>query len=139
MSDGVNASGEITITLDAEYVLRPSYAAISAIEEAIGESIIVLANRAANGALKLKDSAIIATEMLKAWGREAGEGSTADQRAAASFGSEGVAKLIYQQGLPGINARLAIVLIAAATGGYTAAGKAKAAAATAATQTPAAA
>lgn len=139
MSDSVNASGEITITLDADYVLRPSYAAISAIEEATGESIIALANRAANGVLKLKDSAIIATEMLKAWGREAGEGSSPDQRAASKFGAEGVAKLIYEQGLPGINARLAIVLIAAATGGYTAAGKAKAAVETAGNKTPAAA
>lgn len=139
MTDSVNASGEITVTLDAEYTLRPSYAAISAIEEATGESIIMLANRAANGALKLKDSAIIVTEMLKAWGREADADSSADQRAAVKFGTEGVAKLIYERGLPGINARLAIVLIAAATGGYTAAGKAKAAVDTAGTLTPAAA
>ena len=136
MNEQVNASGEITVTLDAEYTLRPSYAAIAAIEDATGESIIQLANAAATGRLKLKESAIITTELLKAWGREAVEGSDPNQRAAARFGVDGVARQIYEAGQPGINARLALVLIAAATGGYTAAGKAKAAPGTEETATP---
>lgn len=128
MADDVNASGEISITLDAEYVLRPSYAAISAIEEKTGRSIIELANEASRGGLKLKESAIIATAMMRAWGGEATGMGDEVQAGAAKANEARVGELIYEEGLPKINARLAVVLIGAATGGYTIAGKAKAAA-----------
>lgn len=133
MADAVNASGEVTIELDAEYTLRPSYAAIVAIEEATGKSVIELANAAATGALKMKESAVIATQMFRAWGREATGVGNEVQAAAASFNEARVGELIYDAGLPKVNARLAIVLIGAATGGYTTAGKPKAVADTQAT------
>jgi len=128
MADDVNASGEISITLDAEYVLRPSYAAISAIEDKTGRSVIELANDAAQGGLKLRESAIIAAAMMRAWGNEATGIGDEVQAGAARSNEARVGELIYEAGLPKINTRLAIVLIGAATGGYTISGKAKAAA-----------
>jgi hypothetical protein len=128
MADEVNASGEISITLDAEYVLRPSYAAINEIEERTGRSIIELANAAATGTLKLKESATICAAFMRAWGKEATGIGDEVQAACANANDAKVGELVYDAGLPKINTRIAIVLIGAATGGYTSAGKAKAAA-----------
>lgn len=115
--------GEVSLELEgAEYVLRPSYEAISAIEAQTDRSLIDLARAAGDGALKLGESAIIVTECIKAHGR------ATDDKAMASFNAGRVGELILQAdgGLLIAMKRLELLLFMAATGGYTGSGEVKA-------------
>lgn len=120
-----NTRGEVTINLDATYVMRPSYEAIEAIEAATGRGVVALVNLAAQGELSLKNAAIIVTECIRAWGKQqAANGSDQPEaRSASGARPDKVAKLIHEHGLVQATERCAIVLTAAATGGVTSAGE----------------
>ncbi len=69
MSERANSlKGEVEITLSGErYVMRPSFAAIMAIEAELG-GVVPLARRAAKGDFGLKDLTVIVREGLGAYG-----------------------------------------------------------------------
>lgn len=120
-----NTRGEVTIDLDATYVMRPSYEAIEAIETNTGRGIVALVNLAAQGEMTLKQAAIVVTECIRAWGAQqmlAGH-DTPEARSAQHAKPDRVAKLIHDNGLVRATERCAIVLMAAATGGVTNAGE----------------
>lgn len=115
--------GEVSLGLEGvEYVLRPSYEAISAFETQTNRSLIDLARAAGDGELKLSESAIIVTECIKAHGR------AIDDKAMAAFNAARVGELILQAdgGLLIAMKRLELLLFMAATGGYTGSGEVKA-------------
>lgn len=115
--------GEVSLELEGqEYVLRPSYEAISAFEAQTDRSLIDLARAAGDGELKLSESAIIVTECIKAHGR------ATDDKALAAFNAARVGELILQAdgGLLIAMKRLELLLFMAATGGYTGSGEVKA-------------
>lgn len=118
----VDVRGQLTIPLDGqEYLLRPSYEAIIAIERQLGP-LYNLATAAARGDLTLDQMGVCVAELMKAQGR-------ADAEASADYRDpkpEKLAKLIYAEGAPKICARLAVLFTAAVTGGYTPEGEAKA-------------
>jgi hypothetical protein len=120
-----NTRGEVTINLDATYVMRPSYEAIEAIETATGRGVVALVNLAAQGELSLKNAAIIVTECIRAWGKQqaANGNDQPEARSATGARPEKVARLIHEHGLVQATERCAIVLMAAATGGVTASGE----------------
>lgn len=120
--------GEQIITLDTDYVMRPSFSAIQAIEDATGLSLFELAMNAATGKMRGVHVAIIVTELIKADLRHAGKGAQAGH-----WKVEKVGELLmeHQDGLLGAIKALIPILNDAATGGYTAQGEAKAAAVTA--------
>ncbi|MBB5684290.1 GTA-gp10 family protein [Sphingobium boeckii] len=106
--------GEVTLTLDGtEYVLRPSYEATLAVEEQTGKSLLDLAVLADDGALTLRQMAIVTTEYIRAWGRET------DVKSIAGVQAERIGELIYDTGTILVQPRLAIVLARATTGGST--------------------
>ena len=83
--------GEVSLELEGqEYVLRPSYEAISAFEAQTDRSLIDLARAAGDGQLKMSEAAIIATECIKAHGR------AVDDKALAAFNAARVGELILQ-------------------------------------------
>ena len=115
--------GEVSLELEGqEYVLRPSYEAISAFEAQTDRSLIDLARAAGDGQLKMNEAAIIATECIKAHGR------AIDDKAMAAFKPSRVGDLILQAegGLLIAVKRLELLLFMAATGGYTGSGEVKA-------------
>lgn len=115
--------GEVSLELEGqEYVLRPSYEAISAFEAQTDRSLIDLARAAGDGQLKMIEAAIIATECIKAHGR------AVDDKALAAFNAARVGELILQAdgGLLIAMKRLELLLFMAATGGYTGSGEVKA-------------
>jgi hypothetical protein len=118
----VDTRGQITVPLgDADYLLRPSREALSAIEKKLGRSLLVIAGQAVNGSLSVEDMAIICVEMMKAQGK-------ADPKSGPSYSGakvEKIADLIFEQGTPSITARLVVLLMGAVTGGYTASGEVK--------------
>jgi hypothetical protein len=121
-----NTRGEVTITLDgAEYVMRPSYEAIEAIEAQTGKSVIELLVEADSGKLHLSDAGVVVWECIKAWGRQCVAAGDADPIAKSAAGAnlEKVRKLIYKFGIHQTRQRIAILLMAAATGGVTETGE----------------
>jgi hypothetical protein len=105
--------GEISVTLGgADYVLRPTFEAMVAIEEQIG-SLIDLAAQVESKAsgLTIKQLSVIVGECIKAHGRETGNKLTAGTRA------EVVAKMIYETGLLKVYPVLGPLLTAMLTGG----------------------
>lgn len=126
MSDtpaNLNERGEITLELEpgAVYVLRPTFAAIMAIEKATGKALGALHDCAFDASMTLSEAAIIVTECIKAWGADAASGDEPHRVAAPQASVRRVAELIYQ--MPGglfVTLRVIRVLLAgAATGGYT--------------------
>jgi hypothetical protein len=120
-----NTRGEVTIDLDATYVMRPSYEAVEAIEAGTGHGVVALVNLAARGEMTLKQAAIVVTECIRAWGKQQqAEGNASDEaRSAAGARAEKVGRLIHEHGLVSATERCAIVLMGAATGGVTATGE----------------
>ena len=120
--------GELSITLDgAEYVLRPSFEAISAFEAATGKGIIQLTRDAINGGMTTGALAQIVAETMRAQGRASGD------KILAASQTPTVARLIIESE-GGVHAAMQVVaslLALAASGGYTASGELKATAATA--------
>ena len=118
----VDFRGRITIPLDgADYLLRPSYDAVIAIEQELGRSTLQLAQQAVSGTLTTTDMAVICCELMKAQGK-------ADPTAGPSYlGAkvERIGQLIMEASAPKIMARLAVLLMGVVTGGYTAQGELK--------------
>ena len=129
MNPANESRGEVSITLDGvDYVMRPSYEAISAIEDQTGSGLIALAEQAQRGTMKLETLATIVTEAVRAWGRAAGPDASADQRAARDFGARRVGELILEGGILPAMSRAGVMLLLAATGGVTSSGEVKPAA-----------
>lgn len=121
-AQAVDVRGQIKVSLGgADYMLRPSHEAIEAIESTLGRSLMELAQQALAGTLKIADLAIICAEMMRAHGRANPDAGPSYKGAQA----ERLAGLIYEASPPTITARVAIVLMGAVTGGYTAAGEPK--------------
>lgn len=115
--------GEHEVSLGGvTYVLRPSYAAIRAIEDKSGKSIVDIAKEGHAGAMLLYDAQIVAGEMIRA--------GAGDDPFLANLSNEKIGELIFEAGLPHVAARLVVALVDAATGGRTASGEAKAVART---------
>jgi hypothetical protein len=116
--------GEAAIELDGvEYVLRPTYEAIQAVEDILGKGIVKLGREALDGALTSRETAVIATEFIKAWGRET------ENTGAAHANPDKIGRLLYamkEGGTANALAIVAAVLTMAATGGFTPEGELKA-------------
>lgn len=105
--------GEVSVQMEGEdYVLRPTYDAITAVEEQTGRSIQQLALAADEGSLPLRHAAIVVTEFVKAWGREN------DKPYFAQFTVRRIAELLFAEGLLKVNPRVALALWQALTGGH---------------------
>lgn len=103
--------GEAEIVLDGvTYVLRPSFAAMAAIERGSGKSLMQLAQASTDG-LPLETLALIVTECVRAHGRETGDAGL------AAWKTDRVAELIFRSGIfPALTA-CQEVLLAALSGG----------------------
>lgn len=118
---GNEARGEIDINFadQGRFVLRPAYEALVEIETLTGLSLMQLYNAASDGALKLPEQALVVTELIKAWGR------AADDAVARNVNAKRIGELIAEHGVMNVQARLAIVLGWAVTGGCKADGTPK--------------
>lgn len=115
--------GEISLVLDGgTFVLRPTYEAIMAFEEATRKGLLQLARDAVNGELRTAEVAHIVTECIRAWGRATG------QKSAQGVNALRITELVQESelGLRGAMDTLAALLSLAATGRYTAQGEVKA-------------
>lgn len=122
MTEANETRGEIALDLSGkEYVLRPTYQAISAIESKTGKGLLALARDAAD--ITLADAAIIATECIKAHGQHIGDDMM------AKYSANKIAEMMLETegGIAACLGRLTALLMVAATGGYTASGELKAA------------
>jgi hypothetical protein len=125
MSDQADERGEITLPMGGEeFCLRPSMEAIKAIQRETGKSLYSLSVAAQAIDLSLDQCEIIATEMMKAWGKSNEDDPRAVQHRGAN--RETVGQMIFEAGDAKIQPRLAVALIAALTGGVTASGELKA-------------
>jgi hypothetical protein len=132
IDDANELRGEVDIVLDGQrYVLRPSYTAIVAMEKKAGKPLLELASLAEQGLLTQEAQAIVATELVRAWGRGLvlDEYSSAEDRstatAAKGVNPEAMGELLYSVGAMAVQPRLAIVLGMALTGGCLPSGEAK--------------
>lgn len=133
MADANELRGEVDLVLDGQrFVLRPSYTAIVAMEKKTGLALIQLAQLAEEGALNQEAQAIVVTELVRAWGREAvlDEYTTASERAivtsARGANQDTIGELLYPVGVMAVQPRIAIVLGLALTGGCLPSGELKA-------------
>lgn len=120
MSEANETRGEIALDLSGtEYVMRPTFQAISAIESKTGKGLLALARDAAD--LTLAEGAIIATECIKAHGKHIGD------EMMEKFSPDRIAELMIETdgGIAACLGRLSSLLMVAATGGYTASGELK--------------
>ncbi len=107
------ARGEVDIMLDGTpHVLRPTFEAAQAIEQATGRSLIDLARAADDGSLSLSAMAIVVAEGVRAWGRDINKPSI------AGVNARRIGELIYADGILRTIPRVALFLSAAVTGGY---------------------
>jgi len=114
----VDVRGHITIPLEGEeFVLRPSFDAIKAIESITQKDHAQLAHEAVQQRLSYTDMGIVCAEMMKAHGKA----NPTDPMKSSYLGAkpEKLEKLIYETGKTRIMVRLAVVLVAALSGGYT--------------------
>lgn len=115
--------GEVTLKLEGvDYVLRPTYAAISAFEAETGKGLLRLTREAVNGDLTTEEAAVIATECIKAHGIAIGDDGM------ARFNARRVRELIAEAegGFAAALGTIAGVLSGAVTGAYTSTGEVKA-------------
>ena len=118
----VDTQGQITVPLDGRnYVLRPSFEAIASIERKLGRSLYELSGQALRGVLTIDDMAVVVSEMMRAYAKAHPE--TEEITTYRSVKVERVAEMIFEAGSPNITARIAVVLVGAVTGGYTASGE----------------
>lgn len=117
----VAARGEHALTLaGVTYRLRPSHEALVAIEERTERSVLALVRLGNAADLRLTQLGVIAAELIRAG---------AEDEATRHVDAERIGELIQETGIPGVTSRLTLCLLDAATGGRTASGEAKAAAA----------
>jgi hypothetical protein len=113
--------GEHELTLaGVTYRLRPSHAAMQAIEAKTEQSLLVLLRLASVGNLTLDQVGEVAAELIRAGADEA-------DQITRHVGAKRIGQLIYEEGLPRVMARLTVCLADAASGGRDAEGNAKAA------------
>jgi hypothetical protein len=127
--------GEAMLVLDgAEMVMRPSFEAIEAFEALTGKGLLELAREALASKLRLSETAQIATECVRAWGRATGSKSMQGVNATR------MAELILESeaGYVDVLKTVAGMLAMASTGQYTAVGELKAGTTATTTGTPAA-
>jgi hypothetical protein len=126
MSDQANAErGETELMLDGRvFVLRPSFTAINAFENATGKAVMELAADASVRKMKASDAAEVVTACIKAQGEATNDGLL------KGVNAKRIGELIMEStgGLVMTQIQLATVLFNAATGGYTAKGEPRAAA-----------
>jgi len=124
----LDTRGQLTITLDADYVLRPSQEAIMEAEQQTGLSLFDLAGLAANSRMTLQQMGIVTAAMMRAHGKaNPNDPMISTYRAAKA---ETLSGMIYEAGTPRIMGGLTVLLAGAINGGYTASGEAKAVAGT---------
>ncbi|MDT7935212.1 MAG: GTA-gp10 family protein [Sphingomonadaceae bacterium] len=133
-ASAVDARGEIAIELDGvEYVLRPSFEAVGAIESACGKTLLELAQAAESGTLSAAHLAEVVAQCIKAQGRAVGDDNlravTAKRIGALLYEADGGLMWAITQ----VVMRL---LFRAVTGGYTALGEAKGAGTRSTTSAP---
>lgn len=117
--------GEHEIVLaGATYRLRPSHAAVRAIERKTGHTAIELYSMGNRGGISLENLGRAVGELIRAG---------AEDELTAAIHDDKVEELIFEQGLHSAMARVTLCLIDAASGGRTASGEAKAAAGTSGT------
>ena len=102
------------------YRLRPSHAALQAIEQRTEQAILSLIARGNAGAMLLRDMGVVGAELIRA-------GATDELTKRIDAGR--IEELIFEEGLPKVMPALVMCLLDAATGGCDASGNAKAAAA----------
>lgn len=102
--------GEIAIRLDADYVLRPDFEAVAAIDEQLG-SVLDAARDAAGGKISYRVAAVVICEGLKASGRASGD------RALQAVNLRRVQELIFDVGLLTVLEPVSRFLVAAVMGG----------------------
>lgn len=124
--------GEVDLVLDGQrFVLRPSYAAIVAMEKKTGRSLLELATMAEQTVLPQETQAVVTTELVRAWGRGLAldEYASAADRAIATSAkgasADTMGELLYGVGAMAVQPRLAVVLGMALTGGCLPSGEAK--------------
>ena len=111
--------GEHELTLaGVTYRLRPSHAAVKAIEKRTEKSTLALVRLGNTGDISLDHLGIIAAELIRAG---------AEDELTRNVSAEKIGELIFEEGLPAVNSRLTLCLLDAATGGRTAEGNAIAA------------
>jgi hypothetical protein len=104
--------GEIAVTLGgAEFVLRPDFEAVAAIDSQLG-SVMMLTRRAIAqpASLSLAEMAVVVTEGIKAHGRATGGVN-------AHAGLDTVKRMIFDAGIPSVMEAVLQFLAAAVTGG----------------------
>jgi hypothetical protein len=113
--------GEHELTLaGVTYRLRPSHAALRAIETKTERSLLALLRMSSVGDLTLDQVGEVASELIRAGADEA-------DLITRHVGAKRISELCLEEGLPRIMARLSICLADAASGGRDAEGNAKAA------------
>lgn len=114
--------GELSLILDGTpMVMRPTYEALTEIEQTLDRGLVDLARDALAAKLKLGETAQIATACIRAWGRDVGD------KGAAGASATRIARLIMDSdgGVHDATQTIAGMLSLAVTGGYTSAGEPK--------------
>jgi hypothetical protein len=101
------------------YRLRPTFTAVVSIEQALETSLLALFRKANAGLLRYADAGVVVAELIRA-GAEPGDTLT------ANVSDEEIGALIFEEGMPKVQAALVLVLGDAITGGRDRSGKAKA-------------
>ena len=119
--------GEVSVPLGEagrEFVLRPDYTAIQAIEDGTGKGMMRLFRDCAEGNMTLAETATVVAECVKAQGRATGD------KLMALYAAEKLVPMIVDSpiGLVGVQGRVSTVLGFAICGDYNSAGELKAAA-----------
>ena len=121
MSQANDERGELPILLGEKvYPMRPSYAAVKAIESKLG-SILALGTKLAHPVhrLTVDELAIIVTESVRAAGEQSGDAML------KAFSVDKVAELIYEQGIMNVVAQVEPLVLNMMRGGTTAKKKAE--------------
>ena len=112
--------GEHELVLgERTYLLRPSWAAIDAIERKTERSLTELVRMGNGGALPMRTAGVVAAERIRA-------GAGENDELTRKVSGDKIAELIFEQGIGSATARLTLCLLDAATGGRDAQGEAKA-------------
>jgi hypothetical protein len=120
----VDTRGQISVEFEGQkFILRPSWEAINAIEQQTGRGLYELATLATTGQLALDVLSLIVVELMRAYGRANPQDPLHATYMSAT--TTRISELIYESSIPQVLARVAVVLLGALTGGYTASGEAK--------------
>lgn len=114
--------GELSLLLaGTSMILRPTFEALTQIEAITDRGLVDLTRDALAGKMKLGETAQIATECIRAWGREVGD------TGATGANATRIGKLIVDSpgGLHSALRTVAAMLSLAVTGGYTSEGEVK--------------